>query len=187
LRAALNVANSASLSDAALLLAAFERWHENCTDHIVGDYAFAAWDRTNSKLVLARDPLGCRPLHYFHDRRLLAFASMPRGLHALGEVPREADFDYFANGLMYYTDDASRTAFKNIQQVAMGQMAVFERGALRLQQHWQPSHKFNILRRPSDYHDALREQLDRAVLVRLRGARKACHATERRPRQFRRH
>src|ERR1700730_6850090 len=43
LAAALNVANSASLSDAALLLAAFERWHENCTDHIVGDYAFAAW------------------------------------------------------------------------------------------------------------------------------------------------
>src|SRR5437667_8577895 len=57
-------AQSRTMCDAALLLAAFERWDEDCCGHLVGDYAFAMWDARSQRLVLARDVMGFRPLHY---------------------------------------------------------------------------------------------------------------------------
>src|SRR5258707_13384475 len=55
---------AAAMADADILLAVWERWQESCFDRLVGDYAFALWDRGERRLVLARDPLGVRPLHY---------------------------------------------------------------------------------------------------------------------------
>ena len=41
---AIPTAEARGLCDAAILLAAFERWEERCFDRIIGDYAFAVWD-----------------------------------------------------------------------------------------------------------------------------------------------
>src|SRR5262249_40393985 len=68
-----------SLCDAAILLAAIERWDESCFERLVGDYAFALWDASRRRLLLARDPLGQRPLHYHRGNKFFAFASMPKG------------------------------------------------------------------------------------------------------------
>src|SRR6266566_3964468 len=49
---------------ADILLAPLERWDEACLERLVGDYAFIRWDSARRQLLLARDPLGQRPLHY---------------------------------------------------------------------------------------------------------------------------
>src|SRR5262245_49888028 len=38
--------------DAAILLAAIERWEEACLERLVGDYAFAVWDGARRRLLL---------------------------------------------------------------------------------------------------------------------------------------
>jgi asparagine synthase (glutamine-hydrolysing) len=167
---ALAISDAAAKSDAALLLLAFERWHENCVDRIVGDYAFAVWDRSTKRLLLVRDPMGSRPLHYFQNTRCFAFASMPKGLHALAEVPYEIDDDFFARGLLYYMGDGTKTCFKHVRKLLAGQALTVEQGRSSARQYWEPAREVRSLRRPEDYHEALREQLDRAVASRLRGA-----------------
>jgi asparagine synthase (glutamine-hydrolysing) len=67
------------LCDAAILLAGLERWGEDCLDRIVGDFAFAFWNSQRRRLLLARDPMGQRPLHYHRSATAFAFASMPKG------------------------------------------------------------------------------------------------------------
>src|SRR5215813_12167764 len=57
------VPQARTLCDAAILLAAIERWDESCFERLIGDYAFALWDSARRRLLLARDPLGHRPLH----------------------------------------------------------------------------------------------------------------------------
>src|SRR5262245_33969500 len=57
-----------TLCDTAILLAAFEQWEEGCLERLVGDYAFAVWDGARRRLLLARDPLGQRPLHYHRGK-----------------------------------------------------------------------------------------------------------------------
>src|SRR5262249_2111855 len=85
-----------TLCDAAILLAAIERWDESCLERLVGDYAFALWDRARRRMLLARDPLGQRPMHYHRGHGFFAFASMPKGLHALPEVPYAPDEERIA-------------------------------------------------------------------------------------------
>jgi asparagine synthase (glutamine-hydrolysing) len=159
-----------TLCDAAILLAAIERWGDRCVERLVGDYAFALWDVERRQLHLVRDPLGQRPLHYHRGGGFFAFASMPKGLHALPEVPYAADEDRVAELVVLMPEYGPRTFFRGIERVEPGQIATVTAGGLSLRSHWQPPATTLKLRTRADYADALREHLDRAVRCRLRGA-----------------
>jgi len=50
--------------DSLILLAAFERWGEQCFSRLIGDWALALWSAGDRTLYLARDPAGSRTLYY---------------------------------------------------------------------------------------------------------------------------
>ena len=56
-----------------------------------GMFAFGLWDHRTRKLLLARDPLGIRPLYYADDGWTLRFASQAKALLAGGAVSRDPD------------------------------------------------------------------------------------------------
>jgi len=51
-------------SDTEVVLAALEQWGEAALDRFDGMFAFAWWNRTTRRLVLARDHAGIKPLFY---------------------------------------------------------------------------------------------------------------------------
>jgi asparagine synthase (glutamine-hydrolysing) len=155
--------------DAAILLAAIERWDERCVEHLLGNYAFACWDSTCRRLLLARDPLGLRPLHYHRGNGFLAFASMPKGLHALADVPYAPDEERILAQLMKSRSTGSRTHFRAIERVEPGHIVTITSAGLQARRHWQPPRRRIALAGPEEYAEALRELLDRAVRCRLRG------------------
>jgi len=155
------------IADAQLVLHAFERWGEGCLDRLYGDYAFALWDRERRRWLLARDGMGGRPLCYYRDRRLFAFASMPRGLHALPEIPYAADEDLLARALDLVPQDPHSTCFVNISRVAMGECVVVDAAGATSRLHWNPAPEPLRLPRARDYEEAMRAEIDRAVRVRL--------------------
>src|SRR5262249_23261988 len=108
------------LCDAAILLAAIERWQESFLDRIVGDYAVAVGDSLRRRLLLVRDPLGQRPLHYHRGNKFFAFASMPKGLHALSEVPYAPDEDRIAQSLVLMPEVGTQSFFQGIERVEPG-------------------------------------------------------------------
>jgi len=65
------------MSDAALVLACYERWSDRCVDRIAGPFSVAIWDARRSRLMLARDALGLRPLYYRVLGRALSTRSEP--------------------------------------------------------------------------------------------------------------
>jgi asparagine synthase (glutamine-hydrolysing) len=156
--------------DAAVLLAAFERWEEFCPEHLIGDYAFALWDRMRQRLLLARDPLGQRPLHFHRGKQFFAFASMPKGLHALAEVPYAANEDRIAEFLALMPEIGLETFYRGIERVEPGHIVTVTATGLVARRHWQPSRHRIALNGPAEYAEALRDLLDRAVRCRLRGA-----------------
>ena len=158
-----------TLCDAAILLAAVERWDESCLERLVGDYAFAAWDGVRQRLLLARDPLGHRPLHYHRGNNFFAFASMPKGLHALPEVPYAADEERVAEFLVLMPETGPQSFFLGIERVEPGHLSPSRQNGLATRRHWQPSRRRIALPRPEDYSEALRDLLDKAVSCRLRG------------------
>ena len=53
-----------SSSDTEILLLAWQKWGPAALDRMVGQWAFAIYDREEQKLWLARDRFGEKPLYY---------------------------------------------------------------------------------------------------------------------------
>lgn len=158
-----------TMPDAALLLAAFEKWGEECFAHLLGDYAFALWDAQQRRMILARDPIGQRPLHYHRGNGFFAFASMPKGLHALADVPYAPDEERVAEFLVLMPEAGSRTFFKAVERVEPGHLAIVTASGVVSRRHWEPRRRMLTYKRADDYVDAMRAHLDDAVRSRLRG------------------
>lgn len=160
----------ARLADADILLSAWEKWGAEALQRIYGDYAFALWDAGERRLFLARDAMSIRPLHYHRAERFFAFASMPKGLHALPEVPYGPDEIRGAEFLALLPEYGERSFFEGISRVAPGESVAVSPDGLARSRHWQPRRA--MLRLPRrEYVEGLRAELDRAVAVRMRGQR----------------
>ena len=157
-----------TLCDAAILLASIERWDESCPERLIGDYAFVAWDRLRQRLLLARDPLGMRPLHYHRGDDFFAFASMPKGLHAHPDVPYAPDMERIAEFLVMMPETGTQSFFVGVERVQPGHIVTVTANGLTTRRHWQPARR-QITLSPEEYTDKLRDLLDQAVSCRLRG------------------
>ncbi len=161
--------DSARMSDCALLLRGWERWGEQVLDRIAGDFALALWNGAERRLLLVRDPLGARPLCFAWVAGGLAFASMPRGLHALADLPYAVDRRQLAAFLALAPNDGPATMFEGVERVLPGELVEVEEGKVERRLWWRPDLSPLRLPRPADYAEAVGEALDRAVAACLRG------------------
>jgi asparagine synthase (glutamine-hydrolysing) len=155
--------------DAGILLESLVRWGEGALQQLVGDFAFALWDSRNETLLLARDFVGQRPLHYHCGKDFFAFATMPKGLHALAEVPYGADEQAMLEFVTLIPTDGSRSFFKDVIPVKAGETLTVTRQGVRRSGYWKLAPPPARSRR-SDHAEGLRHHLDQATRARLRGA-----------------
>jgi asparagine synthase (glutamine-hydrolysing) len=169
LGAALGLGRRGELGDADIVLAALERWGEAGVERLHGDFALAAFDRARRRLILARSPSGLRPLLYHAAPGCFAFATMPKGLHALPEVPRAPDLEAIARGMTLLTSNGAETFFQRVRRVEPGAVVSVTPDGVRSRTWWTPSPALLRLKRDADYVEAFRAELDAAVGRCLRG------------------
>ena len=93
-------------SDTEILVHAWEEWGEDCLTELRGMFAFALLDlreryATAPILLLARDPLGIKPLYYTQTPEGFAFASEIRALLASGVLPKRLSQDAVTSYLLF--------------------------------------------------------------------------------------
>ncbi|MFI0606935.1 MAG: asparagine synthase (glutamine-hydrolyzing) [Anaerolineae bacterium] len=124
-----------SQSDTEVLAHAYEEWGLAFVERLRGMFAIALWDGPRSRLVLARDRLGIKPLVYGeHDGRL-GWASEIKALLAAG-FPRRLDPMALHDYLSFNYVPAPLTMFEGIQKLPPAHLAVWEGGQLRLERYW---------------------------------------------------
>ena len=124
-------------SDTEVVLAAYERWGENCLERFVGMFAFAIWDAEKRHLFCARDRLGVKPFHYAQLAGRFLFASEVKALLAAG-VPAAPDGEswglYLAHGVY---ELPGRTFFKEVQPLLPAHaMTVAADGTQKQWRYW---------------------------------------------------
>jgi asparagine synthase (glutamine-hydrolysing) len=127
-------------SDTEVLLHALGRWGTNCLGDLDGMYAFAWLDRRNQRLVLARDPLGIKPLYAVEVNGSLLYSSEVRALVASGQISGELDSLGLSSLLAYGSVQAPRTLFRGVRAFPAGHWQAFRIGdgidASAPQSHW---------------------------------------------------
>ncbi len=80
-------------SDTETILAAYLRWGDDAWERLEGMYALAIWDKLEKRLLIARDPIGIKPLFVTEQKGGLAFASEINALRAFPDHRFELDCD----------------------------------------------------------------------------------------------
>ena len=161
-------------TDAELILHAYEKWGEDCVKHLLGDFAFAIWDRRLKRVFCARDHFGVKPFFYTH-RNGFSFSSAlndlrldPNVSNTLNEV---AVGDYLLFGV---NQDLSTTIFKDIQRLPPGHTLIVANGAIKIRPYWTMPVSTEVRFRNSEsYVERFLELLSAAIEDRLRSERVA--------------
>ncbi len=124
-------------SDAEVVVQGYGEWGDQVVARLRGAFAFALWDGRLERLLIGRDRLGVRPLHYaVLDGRGLVFASEIKALLEDPEVPRDWDpaavREYIALGYV----PSPTTLFRRILKVPAGHLLTAQRGRIRVTQYW---------------------------------------------------
>lgn len=126
-------------SDTEVLLAGFARWGEDVFRRARGMWAAAIWNPAERRLVLARDPLGKKPLFYSCCDGAITFASTLRALLALSpQTPRLSSraLDAYL-GLLYVPPSLS--IFEGVRKVPPGSVVSWRQGDVpRVATYWEP-------------------------------------------------
>ncbi|HEY0622841.1 XrtA/PEP-CTERM system amidotransferase [Sphingomonas sp.] len=118
-----------SNSDTEVLLHGWRAWGAAMLSRLNGMFAIALYDARAQSLLLARDRLGVKPLHYAElSDGAVAFASEIKGLLAHPLFRRQPDFSAVEDflGLGYVPDDASVLA--GVKKLPAGHYLLLERG-----------------------------------------------------------
>ncbi|HTC06477.1 MAG TPA: hypothetical protein VK749_23955, partial [Xanthobacteraceae bacterium] len=86
--------------DSRVLLAGWEKFGDALWPMLRGPFAVAIWDPRRRALTLARDHLGLNVVMWHKSARFFAFATMPNGLFALDDVPRQLSEEKLADFLV---------------------------------------------------------------------------------------
>jgi asparagine synthase (glutamine-hydrolysing) len=125
-----------SHSDTEVVLRAYEHWGEECLPRFQGMFAFAIWDARRQRLLLARDPMGIKPLYYFDSGQYFLFASEVRTLLRTGLVPRKIDPAGLENFLTFGSAYDPLTMIGDVRALAAGHTLTWQNGAVRESKYW---------------------------------------------------
>ncbi len=156
-------------TDTEVVALAWRRWGPEALDRFEGEFAIAVWERARRRLVLARDRLGVRPLHYASRPDQLGFASELPALLPLPWVSREPDRARLAEYLSFQVVHAPRTFLRDVHQVEPGTLVEADPDGLRSRRWWRLRYAPPDASAPlqGEVVDGLQAAVDRAVLKRV--------------------
>src|SRR5947199_6101709 len=125
-----------SRCDAEVILHLYEEFGPDCVHHLRGMFAFAIWDASRRRLLLARDRLGVKPLYWTLAGDRLLFGSEIKALLESGLVRAEANEEALPELLSTRYLSGTETLFRGIHRLQPGHTLVFDKGHISIRRYW---------------------------------------------------
>jgi len=137
-----------STSDTEVILRLYEKYGDDFLLRLRGMFALAIYDKRRGsgreRLLLARDPLGIKPLLYSELDGRLVFASELRTLLASRMVPRQVDAESLRLLLTFGSIDQPRTILQGVKMLLPAHRMIVENHRTRIERYW----SFGLDRQP---------------------------------------
>ncbi len=125
-------------SDTEVVLEAWRRWGPDALRRFRGMFAFALFDESAGDLVLARDPLGIKPLYYLPRGEGVVFASELKALMAAVGSELRIEPGALVASMLYYWLPEQRCAIDRVRKLPAGSWARFRPdGSSTVHHYWQ--------------------------------------------------
>jgi asparagine synthase (glutamine-hydrolysing) len=125
-----------SRCDTEVLVHGYEEWGEGLLDRLSGMYAFAIWDTTHERLLLARDRVGKKPLYFSHTSDGLVFASDMRAVLLAAEMEPTLDRERIPPYLFQRYVNAPDTLLRGISKLPPAHMLRYDRREIEWCSYW---------------------------------------------------
>ena len=159
------------ITDSQSILMAYEKWGDACVEKLLGDFAFAIWDKPQQRLFCARDHFGVKPFYYYHSQQAFVFASEIKALFCVPEVPRKLNEVRVGDFLSSALYDKQITFYQDILRLPPAHTMKVSSAGIKIESYWSLNPKYELkLGSDEEYAAKFREIFAEAVRCRLRSA-----------------
>jgi asparagine synthase (glutamine-hydrolysing) len=157
-------------SDVEVIAHLYEDRGPACVDALRGMFAFALWDDSKRRLLLARDRLGIKPLHYAVTAGGLYFGSEAKSILASGAVDPTLDAAALHELFTFGFPIAPRTMIEAVRRLPPGHVMTYQAGAMTTSRYWDPGPPRDTepARSADEWAEALFACLDESVRLHMR-------------------
>ncbi|HTP42244.1 MAG TPA: asparagine synthase (glutamine-hydrolyzing) [Nitrospiria bacterium] len=141
-------------TDTEVIIHLYDELGADCVRELHGMFAFAIWDDARRMLLLARDRIGKKPLHYAVLNGTLYFASEIQALYGLPGLPGELDEVALDLFLTHGYIPSPRTIYRRIKKLPPAHLLIFTKDGPSLTRYWRPEFARTW---PHDYESAKQE------------------------------
>jgi asparagine synthase (glutamine-hydrolysing) len=156
-----------SASDTEVIVHLYEEHGENLVDHLRGMFAFAVWDRTRERLMLARDRVGKKPLYYYESGSDILFGSELRSLLTDSRIRREVDPQALDHYLSLQYVPAPWSIIAGVKKLPPAHVLIHDRQGTHLRRYWHLSYAKKSLMTESEALEELERKVLEATKIRL--------------------
>jgi asparagine synthase (glutamine-hydrolysing) len=150
-------------TDTEAIVHAYEEWGVDSVRRLRGMFGYAIWDTRSRTLLIARDRIGIKPLHYAAIDGRLYFGSEIKSLLEAPDVSRDLDADALDHYLSFLYTPRDGSIFRDVRKLPPGHLLTWRDGVVDVQQYWQLPAEESFQGSEDEAASALRETLTDAV------------------------
>lgn len=157
-------------NDLEVLITAYEQWDIQFLNKLNGEFSIVLFDMNTNRVILARDPVGKKPLYWYYDKHYFLFATEIKSLLSSGIVPQTIAPDALSSFLYFGYFPQDLTPIKNVNKLLPAHFLEFSPSyGIQINPYWSYSSYFSnrIHLHKSEITAKLYETLDLAVQNRI--------------------
>jgi asparagine synthase (glutamine-hydrolysing) len=154
-------------SDTECILAAYDKFEDDCVNYLRGMFAFALWDEKKQRLLCARDRFGIKPFYYCIVDNIFYFASEAKAL--LPFLPSiKTNEPALAEYLTFQYTIGEKTLFEGINQLLPGHILIIKDGKINVKKYWDISYNINYEDKSDFFYKKINNLFHDSVLLHCR-------------------
>jgi asparagine synthase (glutamine-hydrolysing) len=122
-------------SDTEVIIRSYLEWGIDCQNKFNGMWAFALWDSNKQQLLLSRDRIGEKPLHYAVFDDTLIFGSEIKSIFAYG-IPKVPNLEFLEIYLSLGYIPAPFTFYQDVKKLKAGYCLIICGKEIKEHQYW---------------------------------------------------
>jgi len=154
-------------TDTEVIVHAYEQWGTEAIAKLRGMFGLALWDRRTRTMVVARDRVGIKPLHFASVGGRLYFGSEIKSLLCAPDLPRDLNPDALDHYLSFLYAPRDASFFTHIRKLPQGHLLTWRDGRLTIAPYWRPGTGETFRGTEADAVDELKRVLMDAVRLHL--------------------